>query len=421
MTTTTTTTKQEQQIAEERRTLSYRESLAQWWCSPSAEKAEHAILSFTPFFPESDGRRRAQSNRIDIGDGLYLNEFEVVNTERDQPSSDTDMVVLHGYGAGLGLFFQNFDAWSALPGSRVFALDLLGFGRSARPKFQVPTKDVSTRDDMGRFPAVLETEAWFIDSIERWRARKGLDSFVLMGHSLGGYIAAAYALQHPHRVRKLIMVSPAGVERGYKPELEEKVLYKRNEDEKPSVQGPKVENELTATQTEQREHHRDSLENELATTNRQIPNYLQYLWNNHISPFSILRSSGFFAPKLVSRWTHRRFGDLAPNARDAMHTYAYRIFTAKPSGEYALTRILAPGAVARMPMISRVPGALKCPSTWIYGENDWMNVHAGKETVARLNRDGVHADFHVVPNAGHHVYLDNPKSFDSIVQNFLKL
>lgn len=414
MTTTQRAATKQEQIAEERRTLTYRESLAQWWSSPSAEKAEHAILSFTPFFPESDGRRRAQSRRVDIGDGLHLNEFEVVNTEADA-CRDTDMVVLHGYGAGLGLFFQNFDAWSSIPGSRVFALDLLGFGRSARPKFTVPTKDVGQRDDEGRFPAVLETEAWFVDSIERWRARKGLDSFVLMGHSLGGYLAAAYALQHPERVRKLIMVSPAGVERGYKPELEEKTLYKRSE-----VAGPAVESELTETQAEQREHHADSLVNELATSNRQLPSYIQYLWNSHISPFSILRSSGFFAPKLVSRWTHRRFGDLAPSARDAMHTYAYRIFTAKPSGEYALTRILAPGAVARMPMISRIPGALKCPSTWIYGENDWMNVHAGKETVARLKRDGLRADFHVVPNAGHHVYLDNPKSFDSIIHDFLK-
>jgi cardiolipin-specific phospholipase len=414
MTTTQRAATKQEQIAEERRTLTYRESLAQSWSSPSAEKAEHAILSFTPFFPESDGRRRAQSRRVDIGDGLHLNEFEVVNTEAEA-CRDTDMVVLHGYGAGLGLFFQNFDAWSSIPGSRVFALDLLGFGRSARPKFTVPTKDVGQRDDEGRFPAVLETEAWFVDSIERWRARKGLDSFVLMGHSLGGYLAAAYALQHPERVRKLIMVSPAGVERGYKPELEEKTLYKRSE-----VAGPAVESELTETQAEQREHHADSLVNELATSNRQLPSYIQYLWNSHISPFSILRSSGFFAPKLVSRWTHRRFGDLAPSARDAMHTYAYRIFTAKPSGEYALTRILAPGAVARMPMISRIPGALKCPSTWIYGENDWMNVHAGKETVARLKRDGLRADFHVVPNAGHHVYLDNPKSFDSIIHDFLK-
>lgn len=407
----------QQQITQERTTLSYCESLSQWWSSPNAEKAERAILSFTPFFPESDGRRKAESHQVDIGDGLYLNEFEIVNTEKEK-SSDTDMVVLHGYGAGLGLFFQNFDAWSSIAGSRVFALDLLGFGRSARPKFNVPTKDVSKQDEEGKFPAVLETEAWFIDSIERWRAKKGLDSFVLMGHSMGGYIAAAYAIKHPERVRKLIMVSPAGVERGYKPELEEKNIYKRN-DGKTTVKGPAVVNELTETQTEQREHH-DSLVNELATTNRQLPNYIQYLWNNHISPFSILRSSGFFAPKLISRWTHRRFGDLAPSARDAMHTYAYRIFTAKPSGEYALTRILAPGAVARMPMIARVPGALKCPSTWIYGENDWMNIHAGQETVTRLKKDGLRADFHVVPNAGHHVYLDNPKSFDTIIQEFLK-
>ncbi len=36
-------------------------------------------------------------------------------------------------------------------------------------------------------------EAYYVDALEEWRAAKRLDSIVLLGHSLGGIIAASYA------------------------------------------------------------------------------------------------------------------------------------------------------------------------------------------------------------------------------------
>lgn len=83
--------------------------------------------------------------------------------------------------------------------AQVHLVDWLGTGLSGRPQFTCSNQE--------------ETEAWFVDSLQQWRAENGITKFVLVGHSLGGYLAANYALRYPEHVEHLVLVCPAGMVR----------------------------------------------------------------------------------------------------------------------------------------------------------------------------------------------------------------
>ncbi|KAK3518928.1 hypothetical protein QTP70_015518 [Hemibagrus guttatus] len=109
--------------------------------------------------------------------------------------SRTPLVMVHGFGGGVGLWIRNLDP---LCRSRpVFAFDLLGFGRSSHPRFSLDP---------------VQAEQQSVSSIEHWRRALGLEKMILLGHSLGGYLATSYAIQYPERVCHLILVDPWGFE-----------------------------------------------------------------------------------------------------------------------------------------------------------------------------------------------------------------
>jgi len=73
------------------------------------------------------------------------------------------------------------------------------------------------------------------------------------------------------------------------------------------------------------------------------------------------------------------------------------------------------------PLLKRVPNSLQCESLWVYGDSDWMNSSAGAAMCKKINDIGKYkADFEIVSDAGHHMYLDNPKEFNSMILDYIK-
>jgi pimeloyl-ACP methyl ester carboxylesterase len=78
----------------------------------------------------------------------------------------------------------------------VLVVDIPGFGRGPTVNSQEPVKDIVTQ--LGTFCANM-----------------GLSSFVLVGHSFGGYLAIHFCASFPTRVKQLILVGPIGVFPGF--------------------------------------------------------------------------------------------------------------------------------------------------------------------------------------------------------------
>jgi cardiolipin-specific phospholipase len=309
---------------------------------------------------------------------------------------------LHGYGAGLGFFFLNFPAlaqWAGTRGTSVYAVDWLGMGRSARVPFRIRAK----RDDISE--RVREAESFFVESLEEWRERTGLEKMTLIGHSLGAYLSTVYALRYPQRVHKLILLSPAGVPRGPDTTSPSREMLDRQvtgEDGAVAADSSRV----AALEEEQRvEKKKESFGRRLFT----------HLWEEGWSPFQVVRSSLFWGPMLVGKYSSRRFGALSEDETRDMHDYIMNITLAKGSGEYCISHILAPGAYARMPLVDRI-SELKIPISFVYGEHDWMDPSGGVSSIDNLKAAGNEsARMFIVPRAGHHVYLDNAKAVNKLL------
>ena len=241
----------------------------------------------------------ARSSRVELATPKhYLNTLSIQPTS-PQHAAPPPAVLLHGYGAGLGFFYKNIPTlaqWAGRRGSSVFALDWLGMGRSARVPFTVKAK----KDDIaGR---VNEAESFFINSLEEWREKMGLEKMTLIGHSLGAYFSVVYALRYPTRVNKLILLSPAGVTRDPNSIIHSRELTDTQHGTAAATgHGSGLVTQPTVAEVEQI-HNQHQVEQRRESWGRRLR---MYLWEEGWSPFQVVRSTVFWSPMLVGKVTSR--------------------------------------------------------------------------------------------------------------------
>lgn len=102
-------------------------------------------------------------------------------------SAGSPVLLLHGWGAFKELWWSTMLALA--PHFRVFAPDLPGHGGSP----------LGAHHDM---PSLAQTIADFCTA-------QGLEDIILVGHSMGGAVAAELALQHPALIKRLVLVDAA--------------------------------------------------------------------------------------------------------------------------------------------------------------------------------------------------------------------
>ncbi|XP_040289360.1 1-acylglycerol-3-phosphate O-acyltransferase ABHD5 isoform X2 [Bufo bufo] len=269
-------------------------------------------------------------------------------------SAKVPLVLLHGFGGGVGLWALNFE--TLCQPRTVYAFDILGFGRSSRPHFE---------DDAEK------AEMQFVQSIEEWRTALGLDHMILLGHNLGAFLASVYAMKYPTRVKSLILVEPWGFP------------------DRP-----------------------DNMDEE-----RPIPVWIKAVGAllSPFNPLAGLRLAGPLGLSLVQKLRpdfKKKYASMFED--DTVTEYIYHCNAQSPSGETAFRNMTVPYGWARRPMLQRIdkmhPGI---PITVIYGARSCIDGNSGS-TIQSL-RPNSYVKTIAIRGAGHYVFADQPEDFNQKV------
>lgn len=320
----------------------------------------------------SHHQRRADPNedfRIHGVKVSSFNSFAVNNVELGV--SAVPLVLLHGYGGAAAYYYRNLvGLHSYFP--IIYALDMLGWGLSSRPTFSLCEETVEA------------AESFFVDSLEAWRAKNDVDKMILAGHSLSGYLSVAYCEKYPERVQRLILISPAGT-------------------------------------PEETEEAKAQLQDMIGSSwsRKTVLSIYRVLFHQGRGLGEILR----VLPKRFGRARVKKFVESFPaiadeDEKDAASTYLYHNMVLPGSGEYCMNRFLNHFAFAKKPTIHRIPKLQVGHVSFLYGDRDFIDIHAGGLAVQHVCDKQQYptaptVTVYKVRNATHLLMWDNWEEFNA--------
>ncbi|KAJ2123557.1 hypothetical protein IW147_002468 [Coemansia sp. RSA 720] len=348
---------------------------------------------------------------VDIdSEGNYIHTLAIRNNQQASNTTKArhSLVMTHGYFTGLGFFFRNYRELSQVPDWDIYSIDWLGMGRSSRPKY------LSKRGE-SEDARVAHAESFFVESLEEWRQRMGIERMTLCGHSFGGYMSALYALKYPERVEKLVLVSPIGIPEA-PPDFEDRLRQGHGPARRripPSDKNtPEYESAETTDAAVKAADAAAKTLNEPSRTRKLMFGMAMNLWERNFAPQWVVRTAGPLSRRLID-WYIGRFQWLSETQRTALSAYAHQISMLPGSSESALGDILRPGAFARRPLVDRL-GSVAVPTVFMYGANDWVDFTGGEQVIRRI-AGRVPTGLFRISQAGHNLHLENPAEFNNVL------
>jgi len=125
------------------------------------------------------------SKKITLPDGVSISYVE-------EGTGPETIIFIHGLGSYLPAWKKNIEGLKSQ--FRCIAIDLPGYGKSSKD----PHSGLMS---------------YYADEVMKFAEAMGLKEFTLAGHSMGGQISIVAGIMNPDKVKKLILVDPAGFER----------------------------------------------------------------------------------------------------------------------------------------------------------------------------------------------------------------
>lgn len=130
--------------------------------------------------------------RIKLATGNITAQMAYMDIAPVSGANGKTVMLLHGKNFN-GYYWKEVIPILAKEGYRVIVPDQVGWGRSDKPEIHYS------------FHLLAHNTVLLLDSL-------GINKILLAGHSMGGMLAARFAMLYPERVEKLILENPIGLE-----------------------------------------------------------------------------------------------------------------------------------------------------------------------------------------------------------------